>query len=144
MTSGTCWLPAFGEVPRISARHDVQMLDPARWPTRLQFSILVVLVLVTGIIWFIGTPTTIGPILTAWLVLAPAVVGAFLWRFEHIPWPVILSWTAPLTAWIAGSLVLVHAPVRWVVAYTPAGLWLATFIFWTPRPGGGTGRRWHA
>ncbi len=83
-------------------------------------------------IWFIGTPSTIGPILTVWLVLAPAVVGALLWRFEHISWLVILSWTASLTAWIAGSLILVHAPVRWVVAYTPAGLWLATIIFWTP------------
>jgi hypothetical protein len=110
----------------------LHVFDPARWPESAKLPALGLLIVLTGLVWIAGTPTSIGPALTVWLAVAPGVAGAMLWRFDRVPLIDILTWTVPMTIWIAGALLLIRAPVRWFVAFTPAGLWLAAFAFWTP------------
>ena len=107
------------------------MFDPARWPDRLQNAALAIWLIVTTLTWVIG-PSTLGSIGALWLIIAPGTLGALIWRFDRLPWWDIATWTVAMTAWILVVLVILDAPGRWVIAYTPALLWTAAFVFWLP------------
>ena len=82
------------------------------------------------------------PVLTLWLgtrsilgagiaVFGLVLVGALIWRFDHLPWIDIASWTLPMAVWLVAALWIIDSPVRWLVAETSAAVWLLAFIFWT-------------
>ena len=108
-------------------------LDPARWPEWVLWPVLVSVALSAFACQAIGPAR--GPAGFAWTLVAPAIGGALIWRADAVPWADIASWTLAMTAWIVLALLVVPGPVRFIVAFSGAMLWLLVFIFWLPPVG---------
>jgi hypothetical protein len=103
-------------------------LDPARWPTRLQWTTLAVIAAL-GLLGVVGLVPE--PVWAGYVIVYPGVIGAFIWRFDRVGYGEIASWTTPMTLVMTAAVLLAPAPVG-VVLGVACGVWLGAFIIWLP------------
>jgi|GEM_PF-5664556 hypothetical protein len=108
--------------------------DPALWRESFRGPILGALVAVMAVTIALSPRSVVAVVVAA---VIPAVVGGSIWRFDHLSWTDILSWTAPLAVWSAAVISILPSlgSVGWILGGISVAGWVYAFVFWTPVTG---------